>query len=120
MTRTIDNTNATYVPEGIARPSNLSGWEVSNTFILLIPVIVCSCSIALHMPQYREFSDESKTGSARCAILYISYRCTRRVNRCTNLLELFPYAIASNTARALLRKCEMQRKGDLAGSTRTR
>src|SRR5260370_19871421 len=120
MARTVDNPNATYLPEGIARLSNLSGWEVRNTFILLIPVIVSCCSIALHMPQYREFSDESKTGSARCAIMYISYRCTRRVNRCTNLLELFPYAIASNIGRGLIRKCKMQRKGDLAVSTRTR
>jgi len=53
------------LPVRRARLSNLSRWEVRNTFILFTAVVVRCCSIALHMPQYREFSIASKTEPAR-------------------------------------------------------
>src|SRR5258708_13555284 len=51
MARTVHKPNAAYLPEGIARLSNLSGWEVRNTFILFTAAVVRCCSIALHMPR---------------------------------------------------------------------
>jgi len=56
MARTVHKPNAAYFPEGIARLSNLIGRDVRNTLILFTAVVVRCCSIALHMPQYREFS----------------------------------------------------------------
>ena len=119
MARTVHKPNAAYLPEGIAGLSNFIGWEVSNTFILFTAVVVRCCSIALHMPQYREFSIALKTESARRAILYIAYRCTARVMD-AKIFELFPHAIASNLGRGLIGEWNMRRKGDLAASTRTR
>jgi len=89
MARTVDKPNVTYFPEGIARLSNLIGWEVRDTFILFTAVAVRCCSIALHMPQYREFSIALKTEAARCAILYIAYRCTAHVLDAKIFLSFF-------------------------------
>ena len=78
MARTVDKPNAAYLPEGIARLSNLIGWEVRSTFILFTAVVVRCGSIALLMPRYGEFL-ALKTESAQRAILYIAYRCMARV-----------------------------------------
>ena len=99
MARTVLKPNAAYLPEGIARLSNLIGWEVRNTFVLFTAVVVRCCSIALHMPQYREFSIASKTEPAWRAILYIAYRCAAPMMD-AKIFELFPLSIASNLGRA--------------------
>ena len=100
MARTVHKPNVAYLPEGIARLSNLVGWDVRNTLILFTAVVVRCCSIALHMPQYREFSIGLKTEPARRAIMYIVYRYTARVMD-AKIFELFPHAIASNFRKGL-------------------
>ena len=119
MARTVHKPNAAYLPEEIARLSSLIGRDVRNTFILFTAVVVRCCSIALHVPLCRKISIAQKTEPARRAILYIAYRCNAGVVD-AKIFERFPHAIASNLGRGLIRKCKMQRKGDLAVSTRTR
>ena len=119
MARTVHRPNEAYLPEGIPRLSNLIGWDVRNTFILFTAVVVRCCSIALHMPQYREFSIGLKTEPAGRSILYIAYRCAACVMD-AKIFELFPDSNASNLGRGLIDEWNMRRKGDLAASTRTR
>src|SRR5260370_14881766 len=89
MATTVDKPNAAYLPEGIARLSNLIGWEVRNTFILFTAVVVRCCSIALHMLQYRDAFIALKTEPARCAILYIAYRCSAHAMDAKIFLSFF-------------------------------
>jgi len=62
--------------------------ELDNTFILFTAVVVRCCSIAFHMPQYRELSIGLKTEPAgRYSVHNVQMYCI--AERCKNSLSFF-------------------------------